>query len=282
MNISLQNKNLVKLLAMDPYVQCPEIPVVTKILQDLDVCRIHRGNKLAYKRLEYMESLFREHVKHIVDLTEFKHCYIVAGATDAIHQWLCTEQRPWQYLRGDYEYAHNISGQGSSVSKFNQQDVVYVSNPACSTGNIINIAHIDNPVILDCAYLGSTRKFQMPLPKNTEQIWFSFSKGWGLVGQRIGLVFTKQPHVSLSKTKAVGIWNYTSVETAIKMLENFSIDDIPNMLKPLQQEICEKLSMEPSDCFFIGTTNNPIFDLRKRSTDLPARINLAYCYKNML
>ena len=282
MNITRQNNRLIKLLNADPFVQCPEIPEVQEVINKLKVCGIHRGAKLAAQRLQLLEELFRQSVHDIIDLREFEHCYIVGGVTDAINQWLATDHRPWQYLVGDYEYATSISGRGKKVEHLDDTSVVYISNPACSTGNIIDLPNITNPIILDCAYIGSTNKFHMPVPLSTEQVWFSFSKGWGLVGQRIGLVFSKQPHASLSKAKAVGMWNYTSVEIAIEILQKFRRAQTYNRMQPLQQQVCNMLDINASDCFFIANSNDQIFASRKRHSSLTARINLNSCLKSML
>lgn len=260
-------------LRKSPWVQCPPIKEVDILIANIRVPTFQRGSTLARNRLDYLENLYREWVKNIIDLNDFKHCYFVNGITDAINQWVATEARPWQYLEGDYEYANMISDKGTKVTKVNNTDVLYISNPACATGNIIKTPDVDNPVILDCAYVGSTKKQKIDVPKNTEQIWFSFSKGWGLVGQRAGLVFTKEPHKSLSIMKNVEAWNYTTVEIAIAIVENFEIDTVYNMYREKQLKVCRENNFSPSDCFFIANTTHEDYIARRRISNI-ARLNL--------
>ena len=269
------NKLYKSIMKKNPWVQAPQIPEVQSLLKTITPVNYTRGNGIAKKRLDLLEQQYREWVKDIIDLTEFTHCYFVNGVTDALNQWIATETRPWQYLKGDYEYAKMIGGNGSSVEVIQPDTLLYISNPACATGNIIDIDKIQNDVILDCAYVGSTAIRTIVPPVNTEQVWFSFSKGWGLIGQRSGLVFTKQPHKSLSIMKRVEAWNYTSVEICLAVIANFKIDDIYNMYKEKQYQICKEYSLTPSDCFFIANSNSEEYKVRRRVKDV-ARLDLSY------
>jgi hypothetical protein len=263
-------RNIIK----NPWVQCPQVNSVQHLLKSVEVINFVRGSGEASARLDYLETLYRKWVSDIIDLRDFKYCYFVNGVTDAINQWVATETRTWQYLKGDYEYAKMIGGDGYCVDDINPEQLLYISNPECSTGDFIKLKDIPNPIILDCAYIGSTLKQQMSVPNTTEQIWFSFSKGWGLVGQRAGLVFTKHPHKSLHVMKQVEAWNYTSVETAIAIVENYDIDTVASAYKPVQQQLCEKYNLEPSDCFFIAKSTDKRFKIRRRKEDI-ARLDLS-------
>tara|TARA_B100001769_G_C22104420_1_gene596501 strand:- start:1437 stop:2264 length:828 start_codon:yes stop_codon:yes gene_type:complete len=269
------NKTYKSIMKKNPWVQCPTITQVEDLIRLVKITNYTRGANKAQKRLDHLEATYREWISPIADLSEFKHCYFVNGVTDAINQWIATEDRPWQYLEGDYEYANIISGRGEKVKYTTTSDVLYVSNPACATGNFINLGNKPNPVILDCAYLGSTAIQSMHIPTTTEQIWFSFSKGWGLIGQRAGLVFTKKPHKSLEPMKRVEAWNYTSVEVAIAVIEHFGLDDIYNLYRPKQLEICEEYNLTPSDCFFIANSTDEEYAVRRRKDNI-ARLDLSY------
>jgi len=267
--------NILKLMLINPWVQCPQLPEVDAVLKTVSIVNYYRGSNAAKKRLAELEQKYRLWIKDIANLDEFEHFYFVNGVTDAINQWIATETRPWQFLEGDYEYASMISGTGTKTKYINNTDVLYISNPACATGNFIEFNDIPNPVILDCAYIGSTAKKQIQIPKNTEQVFFSFSKGWGLVGQRMGVVFTKHPHKSLQPMKNVEAWNYTGVEVAHAILDNFDVDTIYNLYKPMQDSICKEIGFTPSDCFFIANTTDDKWKLRRRTGNI-ARIDLSY------
>ena len=269
----MTDKNI-SLFLKNPWVQCPQIPEVLNVLSTVTIPTYYRGSGEARSRLDLLEQQYRNWVSDIVDLSEFTHCYIVNGVTDAINQWIATERRPWQYYSGDYEYANMVGGNGNKVTELSDDSVLYISNPACATGNFINIDDIQVPVILDCAYIGSTRKQQIKIPKHTEQIWFSFSKGWGLIGQRIGLVFSKAVHQSLEPMKAVEAWNYTSVEIALKIIESFDIDTIYNQYVEQQTVICNEYDIRPADCFFIANSTDDRFAKRRRVRNI-ARLDLS-------
>lgn len=269
---------LVNRMLKNPWVQCPQLPEVEKVIQSISVKNYYRGSNMAKKRLNDLEHNYRQWIFDIADLSEFENFYFVNGVTDAINQWVATEDRPWQFFSGDYEYANMISGTGKKIDKIDKiitDHILYVSNPACSTGNFIELNNLDIPILLDCSYIGSTNKQKITIPKSTEQVWFSFSKGWGLVGQRMGIVFSKKPHKSLEPMKRVEAWNYTSVEIAHAILENFNIDTVYNLYKPLQEKICNEMQLTPADCFFIANSNDEIYKIRRRVGNI-ARLDLSY------
>ena len=277
--LSPKNTKLFKLLRSDPYVQAPEISEVRDVISTVPITNLRRGNPRPHQQLKVLEQLYRERIAPHCDLSDFEHCYIVNGVTDAITQFVATQRSCWQITRGDYEYAINLGSGGLIHDEPHNRFSLIMSNPYCGTGNITEFPDIDKPIYCDMAYAGSTPELNIKLPDNCEQAWFSFSKSHGLVGERIGLVFSKQPHPSLSLSQGVGMWNYTSVDIAIRCLEKFSYCEIPQKYSTTQQQICDDLGFTPSDCFFIATTDNPEFECRKRAKHLPARINLSHCWR---
>ena len=243
-----------------------------------------RGSGKATKEFEEVEAQHREWVKDIIDLDQFPYCYFVNGATDAIHHWVMTEKRPWQKLAGEYEYADMIGPKGSVCCDVPGQFMaengryglgrivddskpMYLSVPSAADGNYFDVElkrELNCPVILDCTHVSSTNKQKINVTKNTEQVFFSFSKGFGLVGQRLGLVYTKQPHASLHLLKEFENWNYTGVRTMQLIMKNFAVDEMWNRYRPKQLEICEKLELKPSDCFYMATSRDPFWTRRRR------------------
>ena len=65
------------------------------------------------------------------------------------------------------------------------------------------------------------------------------------------------------------------VEVCIAVLSNFKIDDIYNLYKPKQLEICEEYNLTPSDCFFIANSTDEEYAVRRRQGNL-ARLDLSY------
>ena len=277
--LSQNRTKLFKLLKSDPYVQAPEIPAVRDVISNVPITNLRRGHPRPAQQLRHLEQLYRDSIAPHCDLSAFAHCYIVNGVTDAITQFVATERNCWQIVRGDYEYAINLGRGGLIHDEPHNRFKLLMSNPFCGTGNIVGFPELDKPIICDMAYAGSTPELNIELPDNCEQAWFSFSKSHGLVGERIGLVFTKEPHQSLSMSQGVGMWNYTSVDIAIRCLERFTYTEIPTAYATEQRQICDELGFEPSDCFFIATTTDPEFACRKRADNLPARINLSHCWR---
>ena len=141
------NKLYKSIMKKNPWVQAPQIPKVQSLLNTITPVNFSRGSGIAKKRLDLLEQQYREWVKDIIDLSEFNYCYFVNGVTDALNQWIATETRPWQYLQGDYEYARMIGGDASCEEVVQPDKLLYISNPACATGNFINIDKIKNSVI---------------------------------------------------------------------------------------------------------------------------------------
>lgn len=261
-------------LLKNPWVQCPNLKVVNSLISNCSVQNFYRGTGYPTKRLTNLENKYRDWIKEIVDLKDLKYFYFVNGVTDAINQWCLHEKREWQFFKGDYEYPHAITGTGEKVVSIDPNKVLYISNPFCATGDFVDIENIETPVILDCAYVGATKKQEIKLPKNIEQVWFSFSKGWGLIGQRLGVVFSRYKIPSLEIMKMVECWNFNGVELAHLILDNFDPDSTFKMNMQKQQEICNDWDFEPSDCFFIAKSYKQEYKVRQRIPGV-ARIDLS-------
>ena len=205
-----------------------------------------RGDGQATKDLDLVEQTHRKWVGEIIDLSEFPYCYFVNGTTDAIHHWKIIEQREWQKLcYGEYEYPDAIGpwgdvccdvpgqymgddGRSAIPSIIDPNKPVFISIPSSADGNFFNLKEqkIVAPVILDCTYIGSTNIQKIDIPKNTEQVFFSFSEGFGVIGQRLGLVYTKEEHPTLARLKRLENWNYNGVRTINLLMHNFTVDEM--------------------------------------------------------
>lgn len=261
-----------KLLKNNPYVQSPIWPEVNSLLSTIKISDIYfqRGSKEATDHLNNVVNKHRKWIANIINLDEFKYCYTTAGVTEALTAWRTYDKRPWQMLKGDYQWANMLTKDGTVETEFKKDKVVYISNPQCATGNFYEnsfIESIENPVIYDCAYLGATFSKKISIPKNTEQVMFSFSKGWGLIGQRCGLVYTKEPHPVFDPLQEVECWNYANSLIIEKIIDNFSIDDMYNHFKLTQTELCNKYNLIPSDTYFIATSKDDYYAIRRRKGD---------------
>ena len=261
-----------------PYVNVPRIKDVEKLLQTQKVSDTYfsRGSGEATKELNHVEATHRHWVSSMIDLSDFPYCYYTHGVTDAIHHWVLTEDRKWQLPEGEYEYANMIGGKGTKVL----DQPLYLSNPAAADGNII-YSHTQSPVILDCTYVSSTAIKTINVPERTEQVFFSFSKGFGLIGQRLGLVYTKEPHPTLHRLKEYENWNYGGARTMQLIMNNFSVDSMYNKYRKKQLDVCKEYEFTPSDVFYLATTKDRYYTRRRRVGDV-ARICLTSLFEDML
>ena len=278
-------ENRQKELRNNPWVDVPCTADVWNLLKEIRVSDTYyrRGDGQATQDLDWVEATHRNWVKDIIDLSDFDYCYFVNGTTDAIHHWKLTDKRPWQKLcYGEYEYPDMIGDWGdvtcdvpgqymdeethraSKMGIIDLNKVLYMSIPSSADGNYFNLPNTQAPVILDCTYVSSTDIQRIDVPSNTEQVFFSFSKGFGLIGQRLGLVYTKEPHSTLQTLKEFENWNYNGPKIMELIMSNYKVDTMWNRHRDLQIAICENYEFEPSDCFFLATTKDPYYKRRRR------------------
>jgi len=281
----MQDERIKRKLKAYPWVDVPRHKDVLDVLkkQDLSETYYKRGSGEATRDLDKVEKDYREWVKDIVDLSEFPYCYFSNGTTDALHLWQLSETREWQTLcYGEYNYPEaigttptvtcDVEGQymdpethrSAIPGSIDSTKPLYISIPSAADGNIFDVGNTSAPVILDCTYVGSTQIKRIKVPKNTEQVFFSFSKGFGLIGQRLGLVYTKEPHPILDTLKKFENWNYAGVKTIELLINNFKVDEMWNRYREKQLEICKQYNFKPSDCFFLATTKDPYYAKRRR------------------
>lgn len=292
-----------KQLRSYPWVDVPTFKDVKTLLtqQLASDTYFERGVGNATSQFDEVENQHREWVSDIIDLSNFPYCYFTHGATDAIHHWKLSDKRDWQRLcYGEYEYPDFISTPGQVTCDVPGQYMdeetgkaavngiidtikpLYVSVPSAADGNYFNLPKTTAPVILDCTYVSSTDKQRIDVPANTEQVFFSFSKGFGLVGQRLGLVYTKQPHPTLHKLKEFENWNYTGVRTMNLIMSKFAVDTMYNRYRSQQLEICKEYNFTPSNCFYLATTRDKYYIRRRRMKwNDSARICLTPLFKDL-
>ena len=277
-------KNQKESLRDNRWVDVPMSEDVRRLLDEQLVSDTYyrRGDGQATKDLDSVEQTHRKWVGEIIDLANFKYCYFVNGTTDAIHHWKIIEQREWQKFEGEYEYPDAIGpfgdvccdvpgqymgedGRSAIPAVVDPNKPIFISIPSSADGNFFKPSlPKDVPVILDCTYIGSTNIQRIDIPKNTEQVFFSFSKGFGVIGQRLGLVYTKEEHPTLARLKRLENWNYNGVRTIQMIMNNFTVDEMWNRNREKQIKICNEYGFKPSDCFFLATTKDLYYKERRR------------------
>ena len=277
-------KNQKESLRDNRWVDVPMSEDVRRLLDEQLVSDTYyrRGDGQATKDLDSVEQTHRKWVGEIIDLANFKYCYFVNGTTDAIHHWKIIEQREWQKFEGEYEYPDAIGpfgdvccdvpgqymgedGRSAIQAVVDPNKPIFISIPSSADGNFFKPSlPKDVPVILDCTYIGSTNIQKIDVPESTEQVFFSFSKGFGVIGQRLGLVYTKEEHPTLARLKRLENWNYNGVRTIQMIMNNFTVDEMWNRNREKQIKICNEYGFKPSDCFFLATTKDLYYKERRR------------------
>ena len=85
-----------------------------------------------------------------------------------------------------------------------------------------------------------------------------------MIGQRLGLVYTKEEHPTLARLKRLENWNYNGVRTIQMIMNNFTVDEMWNRNREKQIKICNEYGFKPSDCFFLATTKDLYYKERRR------------------
>lgn len=278
--ISLPNSRLV---------QSVLLPEVRKLLMEVELSSFFVSPELQRKFISenYRKVVFDLNVwmEKFVDLTNFNYCYPVAGATDGLNQWLFQETRQVYVFDGDYSWIAIQSQKVKVIKSLNEASngVLYVSNPSaidgCFRRDWLELGDSGVPIVLDCAYLGTTRQTKLTVPPNVEKVICSFSKSFGLAPLRLGWIWSRKPIDPLEKLVEFGYLAALNLHLTEELTKNFKLDFLFNRLFAEQKRICDRLSLNASDSVLLGydsSFNNPKF--RRGQTDI-SRIPLYSFYK---
>lgn len=239
--------------------------VKERLSKSLSEFYVHTANDrfLTSLRSETVSN-FREWVKDVVDLSEFPFAYPINGATHGIDQWLIQNKDvPIQQGSGEYGWA-KIQRPDIEVTNY-PTGKAYISNPYSATGNF-DERHLKYkvPMLLDCAFVGSTLKKKIDLTSNVEAITFSMSKGFSVNLIRAGLIFSRQPIAALESLMGFNYFNIVGLHVMNDLIKTFPVDYLHNKLKDVQADICSEYDLIPSDCVFLATSTDPKYDHWKR------------------
>lgn len=207
-------------------------------------------------------------LKPMIDLSDFS-VYPMNGITEGLNWWYYKDTRSVYMEPGEYQW---LQPRGNHYD----DSIKYLSVPSAIDGNFIDIPkHVATAV--DLAYVGSTRIEKIELPANTEVVFYSLSKPFGVRNIRTGWIFTRKPdprqEALIGSTK---YYNYFANAVAEKIISEFDIDYIWNKLATKQSEICNKYNFTPSDSVWLATTRDSAYN--KFSRNGVNRLCLAPCY----
>lgn len=215
------------------------------------------------KRIDDTAAATRKWLEPIVDLSALSYHYHTNGTHGAIEQWLAAETRQIACLRGEYPYPRHLRKSMKvvdSVADIPEGAVVYMSNPFSATGSWdARYDQISNPMVLDIAYVGTTKQHTLVLRDNVEQVFWSASKPFGLGHFRTGYKFTRYPDDLQEQLKDTGYFNVLSVEVLSMALQTFSATSRWETLHDRYKKICVDCGLNPSDTYLIATSTDAKF-----------------------
>jgi hypothetical protein len=199
--------------------------------------------------VEHFKSNITNWLKPVVDLSSFEFLYPVNGITDCLNYWMWQEKRKIKIKKDDYAW----------VTGFDDGEVMYVSCPSSIDGNYCEIPR-DIPVVLDLAYVGSSKFKKIDIPSNVEKVFFSLSKSFGVRNYRIGYYWSRTPDEKLGPLIEHGkYYNYHSHKLGEQLIDQINIDEVYNTLFRYQLDICTELNLTPSDAVWLATSNDSMY-----------------------
>ena len=197
-----------------------------------------------------------------------KDCYLVSGLTDAFNQTY-SMYRKIGIFDGEYGY-HQLTKPNRVTTDLTQADVIIISHPFSADGmsahDKLAIADSYNkPIFVDCAFFGSCKdiNFDFTSYKNIHSVCFSLSKTFGTGRHRVGLLYTTANYPVCVYEK----WHYPFVAGAeyhYQLIDQSTPDSLVARYGSIQQEICNKLEVVPSNTVLFGLDYNNRFDQFQR------------------
>lgn len=231
-----------------------------------------------YERLKISYELFTTFPDWIADyftgIVNFKENYITNGNTDALNLVLLNRQYtkiftlPNEYMY--YTYIANSLGikqQYFTAESFDLLDntgIVCISVPASYDGDIESKQAIIDycqengiPIFIDVAYCGLTEPGVIHV-KNTENTFFAFSFGktLGLAFNRVGLLYSNQPVVSMSLMNKIGYVNLSGAMAALRLIKKFPCNYVYETYKDQYADICKEHNLVQTKCILFGRTSS--------------------------
>tara|TARA_Y100000034_G_C6905209_1_gene419761 strand:+ start:314 stop:1078 length:765 start_codon:yes stop_codon:yes gene_type:complete len=203
----------------------------------------------------------------IINLEDF-YVYPINGITEGLNWWSGNEKRGIYKDVGDYEWVDNTGN-----------NIKYITCPSSIDGNFISIPS-DIPVILDIAFVGTTKIQKINIGNNVEKVFFSLSKSFGLQNIRTGWYFSRRPDIKLNKLHIkTQYYNYFAHQCAEEIIKNFSIDYVYNKLNAQQKSVCNNFNVTPSDSVWMGYSHDDNYTEFRRNNEI-ARLCLTNYFKN--
>lgn len=248
------------LLKQSTAVRTPVIPEVKQVIGKI---------KPDYDGVKPYKTNIKEWLNPIIDLSEF-HVYPINGITEGLDWWWGrSEYNIWRPV-GEYQWVDNK--RGGMYPHY-----VYQSIPSAIDGNYKKVNN-HTKVVLDLAYVGSTKVQKIELHDGVEKVFFSLSKSFGIRNIRTGWYFSKTPDNKLrALVSAAKYYNYYAVSIGEEIINNFDIDYVYEKLHTEQSRVCKELNLIPTDSIWFGNTQDREYEKFMRD-GMNARVFLGGVY----
>ena len=230
----------------------------------------------------------RRFLEPLINLEEFIYAYPTNGIHESI-DWMCNKVKSYQVFEGEYRYPTFIKkpiNVARSINDLQTGVPLYMSNPFSATGNFdTRYDEVGQrqqcPIYLDLAFVGTTGPHKITLYENVQEIFWSVSKPWGLGLLRAGIRFTRKPEPIQEELQGVGYFNHAMIDVFKEVTLNSSVFAKKQEYENLQKQICNKFSLNPSDSYLIGTTQDNTWDRFKRENGIN-RVCLTGAYEKVM
>jgi hypothetical protein len=222
--------------------------------------------------LEYIPQWIKSSNLNTIDgLDKFKHKYIISGITQAFDDFYIRHiNKNIVILRGEYPYLKRfVKNIRLYEGKFYDNDAFIISAPFSASGRIHeefysvmeNAEKHSIPTLIDCAFFGICSGLSLTLNYQcVDSVCFSLSKAFASGCFRSGIQFT---NVNLSSISVQNNWNYVqllSAKIGLLLSQNYSPDYIFNKYRNIQEDICKRHGLEPSDTVIFGLSSKKTYD----------------------
>lgn len=207
-----------------------------------------------------VSAKLRQWLSPIIDLSDFPHAYSISGIHAGIDHWLAGESRPIYCIAGEYPYVRHANPHVQVVNEIAEipsQAVVYLSMPWSANGRFTDMYdQIENPIVLDLAYVGTTLIRPIATRSNVELIFWSPSKTFGTGNFRMGYVFMRQPNLVYENLRDAGYLNYQGIDILSGLLDLWGVDWAFTSLQDAYLEICRRNQLIPGDSYLVAESIN--------------------------
>jgi len=218
------------------------------------------------KRFEVIDDFHKTFESWIdIKLPDFK-TYTVNGSTEAITQCLIAlshTDKKIALVKNEYRWYPFIADRYNidivwieNVNDLTDHCVFVTSLPFCRDGKVhdlqIQLLHKcqeeNIECWLDCAYYGASKPVEFHIPKSVTNIFFSFSKNFGLALNRLGLWYSSEYVVDKGVLNNVAYLPIGNMTLATMLMKKYPNDYLWNNYRDLQLQCTDN----PTDLIFMS------------------------------